>query len=169
MELLPGYADVIFNRSVDGLSLLVAASGLGAFAGSFLLAMRGKTKGLTNLLIFGIAFAALSLIAFASSSNFLFAQVCLFLGAMTLVGASVCGHSLIQNSVDPAFRGRVISLTMSLSVGGMAVGALVLGSLADIVGLQMPIIAAAVIVLVILALIAKSIRSHASDLEEAWP
>ncbi|MBT7268152.1 MAG: MFS transporter, partial [Rhodospirillaceae bacterium] len=167
MELLPGYADVIFNRSVDGLSLLVAASGLGAFVGSFLLAMRGQTKGLTNILLYGLGFSCISLMAFASSSNFLIGQICLFFGALTLVGASVCSHSLIQHSVEPALRGRVISLTMSLSVGGMATGSLGQGLLAEIVGLQWPVIAAALILILILLLLAKTIRSNAEKLEGA--
>jgi MFS family permease len=167
MELLPGYADVVFNRSVDGLSLLVAASGLGAFTGSFLLALRGKTGGLTNLLLFGIGFASVALIAFATTNNFLMAQLCLFLGAMTLVGASVCSHSLIQHTAEPALRGRVVSLTMSLSVGGMATGALIIGALAESTGLRTPIIGAAIIVLIILGLLTKTIRSQAEKLEGA--
>ena len=167
MELLPGYADVIFNRSVDGLSLLIAASGLGAFTGSFLLAMRGKTKGLTNLFLIGVGLASISLIAFASTSDFLIGQICLFFGAMTLVGGAVCSHSLIQHTVDPAFRGRVISLTMSMGVGSMATGSLALGLLAELIGLRWPIIGGAVVVLCVLVFMVKPIRAQAANLESA--
>jgi len=165
MELLPGFADVIFDRSVDGLSLLVAASGLGAFSGSFLLAMRGKTQGLINILLSGLSIAAISLILFATTSNFLFGQICLFFGAMTLVGASVCGQSLIQHAVEPHLRGRVVSLVMSTGVGGMAVGSLSLGMLGEVIGLRWPIIGGALIVLVILVFMVKPMRAQAARLE----
>jgi MFS family permease len=165
MDLLPGYADVIFNRSVDGLSLLIAASGLGAFTGSFLLAMRGKTQGLTKILLLGLGIASFSLILFATTSNFLFGQICLFFGAMTLVGASVCSNSLIQHAVEPHLRGRVISLVMSMGVGGMAVGSLSLGMLGEFIGLRWPIIGGALVVLVILIFVVKPMRAWAAQLE----
>ncbi len=167
MELLPGFADVIFDRSVDGLSLLVAASGLGAFSGSFLLAMRGKTQGLTNILLSGLGIASISLILFATTSNFIFGQICLYFGAMTLVGAAVCSHSLIQHNVEPHLRGRVISLVMSLGVGGMAVGSLSVGMLGEIVGLRWPVIAGALVVLGILVFVIRPMRARAAQIEAA--
>ena len=167
MELLPGYADVIFNRSVDGLSLLIAASGLGAFSGSFLLALRGKTQGLTNILLIGLGVSSISLILFATTSHFLIGQICLFFGALTLVGAAVCGQSLIQHKVEPHLRGRVISLIMSLVVGGMAVGSLSLGMLGEIIGLRWPIIGGAIVALGILVFAVKPMRAQAAQLEAA--
>jgi predicted MFS family arabinose efflux permease len=167
MELLPGYADVIFDRSVDGLSLLIAASGLGAFSGSFLLALRGKTQGLTNILLIGLGVSSISLILFATTSHFLIGQICLFFGALTLVGAAVCGQSLIQHKVEPHLRGRVISLIMSLVVGGMAVGSLSLGMLGEIIGLRWPIIGGAIVALGILVFAVKPMRAQAAQLEAA--
>jgi hypothetical protein len=44
VELLPAFADVVFERGAEGFSMLVAANGLGALAGGLWLAQRGSRR-----------------------------------------------------------------------------------------------------------------------------
>ena len=59
---------------------------------------------------------------------------------MSIISAGVASQSLIQNTVDPDKRGRVISLSTGLAVGLPAIGSLIMGSLGEKFGVQAPII-----------------------------
>ena len=51
MDLLPGYGLAVFGYGTDGVGTMVAASGVGALCISVFMALRGRTKGLTRVLI----------------------------------------------------------------------------------------------------------------------
>ena len=73
---------------------------------------------------------------------------------MTLLAGHIGAYSLVQNVVDPAMRGRVISINAAVSVGGPALGALLAGWLADLVGLRPALaITSAAALVVVLALL----------------
>src|SRR5690606_14956884 len=73
---------------------------------------------------------------FTAVSNFYVGLACLFLigAAITVIGTSV--QSLMQNAVDGAMRGRVMSFYGVVFRGGPALGALVMGWLADVIGFR---------------------------------
>ena len=73
----------------------------------------------------------LSLIAFAFSRNLAWSIVCLVLagGGTILVVAS--SNTLLQNLVDDGKRGRVMSLFSMAFLGGMPMGSLLTGSMAN--------------------------------------
>jgi predicted MFS family arabinose efflux permease len=63
--------------------------------------------------------------------------------SITLTGTGV--QTLMQNSVDGGIRGRVLSLYGVLHRGAPALGALVMGIMGDIIGLQATLIGGALI------------------------
>ena len=147
MELLAGFADEVFDRGTQGYSLLVSMTGVGAMLGAFWLAQRGEVRGLTSRVAVGILVLSLSLIGFAATDFFGFALVCLVVTGFSVIVVGVGEQTLMQNAVDPAMRGRVMSLYGMVGRGAPALGALAMGSLAEAFGFQAPVIAGALVCL----------------------
>ena len=82
---------------------------------------------------------------FAATHLFWLASLCLFGAGFAMVVTGVSGQTLLQGAVDPAMRGRVMSLYGIIFRGGPALGALVMGLFSADVGLQAPVIGAAVL------------------------
>jgi len=144
MELLPGFADAVFRRGPQGLAWLTAVTGLGAMAGGIWMIRRGG-RGLVPLLILHLLGSAVAIAGFAATHLFWLASLCLFGAGFAMVVTGVSGQTLLQGAVDPAMRGRVMSLYGIIFRGGPALGALVMGLFSADVGLQAPVIGAAVL------------------------
>ncbi|MEX2453129.1 MAG: MFS transporter [Rhodospirillaceae bacterium] len=147
MELLSGFADEVFGRGVKGYSLMLSVTGAGAMLGGFALALRVGLAGLTTRVILGILFVALSLIGFGLTGSFALALVCLFVSGAAVIWVGVGVQTLMQTTVDPAMRGRVMSFYGMIGRGAPAIGALGMGAAAERFGFQAPIVAGAVICL----------------------
>lgn len=135
-EMLPGYVDTVLSSGVEAFAQLTAASGIGAAIAAVWVAGRGRVDGLTRLSLLYLLIAALSTLLFMLWSNFYVGLACLFVlgAAITVIGTGV--QSLMQNAVDGAMRGRVMSLYGVIFRGGPALGALALGGLAELIGLR---------------------------------
>ncbi len=135
-DLLPGFADTVFGRGAEGLATLNAAAGLGALAGALFLLVRGRTEGLTRIMLTGAFAAGSALLLFTLTERFWLAAGFIFLVSLSLLSVQVGSNSLLQTIAKPDMRGRTISMSSSVSVGGPALGALIMGFLADRFGLQ---------------------------------
>ncbi len=142
MELLPGFADAVFGRGAQGLAWLTAVTGLGAMAGGLWMIRRGG-RGLVGLLVLHLLGSAVAIAGFAATHLFWLGLLCLFAAGFAMVVTGVSGQTLLQGAVDPAMRGRVMSLYGVIFRGGPALGALVMGLFSAHVGLQAPVIGAA--------------------------
>jgi len=140
IDLLPGFSADVFDRGTEGIAILAGSFGLGSLLLGIFLAVRGKTSGLARINVVSVLFSTLFLLGFASTNSFLFAVFCVFGVGMSIISAGVASQSLIQNTVDPDKRGRVISLSTGLAVGLPAIGSLIMGSLGEKFGVQAPII-----------------------------
>jgi MFS family permease len=147
MELLSGFADEVFGRGELGYSILVSVSGAGAMLGALWLAQRGQVVGLTARVVTAILVMALSLVCFAATNLFFFAVVCLFVTGFATIIVGVGEQTLMQNAVDPAVRGRVMSLYGMIGRGAPAVGAMTMGGLAEVFGFQAPVLVGALLLL----------------------
>lgn len=149
MELMPGFASQVFGRGADGLAWLMSAAGVGAIFGSLWIARRGRTTGLTRIFAASTVIGAVALLGFAQTGAFAAGVVLIALWGLTTNINSTCSQILVQNSVDPAMRARVMSLVGLTFRAVPAMSAAVVGWLASIYGLALPISAAAVLGLVI--------------------
>ena len=139
IELMSGVSGEIFDAGPTGLSLLVGAIGAGALLASLWMARRGEMVGLTNLVTISILGCGVALLL-AMAIGHLWAAV-LFLmvvGGFMLVG-NVGAQTLVQNAVDSSIRGRVLGLYIVFAHGMPAVGAVIMGWVASVVGLQIAI------------------------------
>ena len=170
LDLLPGFAIQIFaggDRILGGdfLSYLLAASGGGALLTSLMITVRGRTEGLTRVLIFAMVVSAAGLLLFTATANLWVGLLAMALtGGLATIGA-ISAQSLIQNMVDDAFRARVISVQIALVQGAAAIGALTLGAIAELIGLRPAEASAAVLTLLIVGLTAGPLLRRTATIE----
>ena len=134
---MPGFADAVFGRGAEALAALTAVTGLGAMLGGLRMAGRGDTKGLTRVVITNVLLMSASLLAFSATREFWVALPCLFVAGFALVTNGIGGQTLVQSAVDPAMRGRVMSLYGTIFRGGPALGPDLL-TILDSMGLPAP-------------------------------
>jgi len=145
LDLLPGLADDVFNSGVNGFAQLAAAGGTGAVVCAVWLALRGRIDGLTTITLSALIVGPLGIILMCISDMFWLGLIgsCIAGSSITLTGTGV--QTLMQHSVDGAIRGRVLSLYGMLHRGVPALGALLMGVVGDLVGLQTTLIGGALL------------------------
>ena len=145
LELLAGVTDTVYNLGPTGLGNLMAASAVGATIAAIWLAQRGTVVGMTRIVIGALVLGIVSLFAFTATQSFVFGLVCAaFIGAAIVVGGTGT-QTLMQNAVDGAMRGRVMSLYGMVYRGGPALGAFAMGSAAEFIGFQSALACGAII------------------------
>ncbi len=164
-QLLPGFAGQVFERGVEGLAMLTSSMGAGAFIGGAWLAQRGSMVGLTRLVIVAILLLSLALAGFTATDSFWVALLCIALTGCGMVMIGVGEQSLIQNAVDGAMRGRVMSLYGMMTRGGPAFGALIMGALSEFIGLRWSVAGGAALVFMLFLWAWPRRRSMAEALE----
>ncbi len=165
IEMLASFADQVFGMGRGGLALLASASGAGAMCGGLWIAWRGRTEGLARILLAFAVSALVALAAFAASPVLWLSLPALFVTGFSVVVGSTCCSSLIQGTIDPAFRARVMAFDSMMSIGGPAVGALLIGWLGTYFGVQAPLVTAAVLGLAVWLVVAPKVRAEIPSLE----
>jgi MFS family permease len=132
MTMLAVFAQDILDAGGTGLSILTAATGLGALVGALIVA-GALLRHRRRVMMFALIGFGVSLIAF-SFSHWLWASA----AALAVAGLSQqvymsLNNTLIQESVDDAYRGRVLS-TMFLNRGMVPLGSMIAGVGASLVG-----------------------------------
>lgn len=145
IELLPGFADEIFNRGADALAMFTSVMGVGSLVGSLFLARIKGVAGLTRILIFNVLLVSLAVIGFAGTNIYWIALGFVFLVGVGIVMIGVIEQTLLQASVDGAMRGRVLSFYTLIARGSPSLGAVIAGFFAEFYGLQIPVAVGAVL------------------------
>lgn len=167
LDLLPGFADAVFHRGAGGLAELTAAAGLGAFTGAIYLAQRGTRKGLTRLTMTGLLIGGLGILGLCATDIYWLALAAVFLAGVSVALGGTGTQTLMQGVVDGAMRGRVMSLYGVIYRGGPALGALVMGSASDLIGLQAAVAGGGVLALGVWLWIVRRHGATAEVLERA--
>jgi len=134
--LIPVYAKDIFQGTASTFGVIDSVIGLGAFSGAIFLASLKPGRNLRkilaiNTLIFGIGLALFSHTTFYPVA-LIFATISGF-GMMSQITIS---NTLIQTTVDPNMRGRVISFYAMAFFGMQPLGGLLIGSISQLIGTQ---------------------------------
>lgn len=147
-DMLPAFAGAVFQSDAVGLSLLVSGMGVGAFISATMVAFMGKTRGLTNLVLWNCIGLAVGCLGFVATNWIAFGVVCAALVGFTIVYMSTATQALCQVAVTDDMRGRVMGFYSVVHRGTPALGAVLIGALAEVVGLRVTFAVASVIVLV---------------------
>jgi MFS family permease len=137
-ELLPGVSDLLFAQGAEGLALLSSGLGLGAVIGSIWMSQQ-RHADLPRVYRFSALGLLLALGLLVWSPSFWLALPCAVLVGATLMTGGIATQTTLQLEVEPALRGRMLSLYGVIIRGGPAVGALLIGTAADFVGLLWPV------------------------------
>ncbi|HEX9191595.1 MAG TPA: MFS transporter [Candidatus Deferrimicrobiaceae bacterium] len=128
--LVPIFAKEILGRGAEGYGVLMSAAGVGAvlgslFSASFYVANRKGAAITAGSLTFPFL-----LLAFAFCRSYAGAILILVAVGFAFVLQNAPANSLLQQLVPDQLRGRVMALYVSLFLGLMRVGSLLLGGLA---------------------------------------
>jgi len=120
-----------FHLAAKGYAWMVTTYGLGSVAGALVIAATAHIakKGKVALHL-QLAFACL-LVAFAASRSLPLSLVLAFFAGTCIVGVIALYSSLVQLTTSDAMRGRVMSIFMLAFRGGMPLGNLIAGWVAQ--------------------------------------
>jgi MFS family permease len=131
--LLPMFTEDVLKVGSSGLGILMAVSGVGAIFVSFVLAsMPNKNRGL--LMLCSGLILSLALIAFSFNTQWYLSLVLSVFIGLGQTGQTAVGFTLIQYYVDPAYRGRAMSVMM-MGFGLSSLGTVFGGVMADTLGI----------------------------------
>lgn len=150
LELFPAVNGAVYGLDATGLGWMMSVSAVGAILASIWLAQRGTAVGLTRYVIGTLLFGGVSLIGFTATDNYALGLLGVFcIGAAVVVGGTGT-QALMQNSVDGAMRGRVMSLYGMIYRGVPALGALAMGGVAEYIGLRPAIASGGLVCFIVL-------------------
>ncbi len=132
MTLLPAFAKDVYGMDAIGYARLFSVSGAGSVVGALLyagLSGRLSRKGLFTLWA-QLAFAVL-IACFALSRNLFLSAAILFVAGICLMSLFASITSLVQLATSEEMRGRVISIFFLAFRGGMPLGDLLSGAVAE--------------------------------------
>lgn len=135
LEMMPAFADTIYQRGAPGLAILTAALGAGAIASGLVLARHTAWLN-SNVVRLSVASAGALIVFFGTNTDFRMAVALVVTMGFLLSLCGVGSQILIQTLVEEEVRGRVSSLWGMIAFGGTAIGSLVVGSCAATFGLQ---------------------------------
>ena len=121
-----------FGKGPQEYGLLGSIMAIGSLTAALLSARRPKPR-LRILLVALVGFTISSALAAAAPTYPLFALALIPVGLSALT-ALTTANAMVQLSVDPAMRGRVMALYMAIFMGGTPLGAPVIGWIGDVAG-----------------------------------
>ena len=134
-HLMPSIAVHFFGGDARTVGLLLSASGAGALMSALYLSMQTGHRVQYRLVQAAPFVGGLALLAFSvSRSLWTSLPLLAVLGASTLM-TSVSTNTLMQQSVEDSWRGRVIGFYMMLFIGFAPIGNLIAGAMAARFGL----------------------------------
>ena len=160
VELMPGFADVVFGRGAEGLAWLLATFGIGSLASALWIAARGRTEGLLRVFSINLFLGASSLIIFATTSNFWFAIVIVTMFGFSSTAVSICSQTLVQHLVKCQMRARVMGLVGITFRAVPALGALLQGWGSSIFGFGPSVAVAAGLCLIVWLAFANTLKRN---------
>jgi MFS family permease len=131
---LPAFATKVLTGDQDPanrLALLMAAQGVGAIVGALTVGSRGSFAHMGRALLIGQLLLGVLVAAFAASRALPLSLVLIFLTGACSMAVFSMSFSIVQHTVPDELRGRVVSIYMVALRGGMPLGSLVAGALAD--------------------------------------
>lgn len=135
LEMMPVFADAVFEGGATALAILTSAIGLGAITAGIALSRGTAWLGINVIRICLIAAGGL-IIALGAVSDFRLAVAIVVALGITLTFCGVGSQILIQSRVDDEVRGRVSSFWGVIAFGGTSLGSLLVGAAANTWGLS---------------------------------
>jgi MFS family permease len=147
--LIPVYAKDIFHGTASTFGVIDSAIGLGAFSGAIFLASLKPGKDLRKILAVNTFVFGAGLVLFSHTTYYPLAILFVVIGAFGMMSQITISNTLIQTTVTPEMRGRVISLYAMAFFGMQPLGGLIIGSISQHIGVENTVLAEGVIAILI--------------------
>lgn len=134
VTLLPVYAKEIFSGSASTFGYLNSFVGIGALAGALFLASLKPGSNLKKILFINTLLFGLGLMLFSHSTSVFMAMPFMILAGFGMMSQTTISNTLIQTTVAPAMRGRVISYYAMAFFGMQPIGGLLIGTISTKIG-----------------------------------
>ena len=135
-SLIPVYARDIFHGTASTFGIIDSAIGLGAFTGAIFLASLKPGSNLHRVLTINTFVFGAGLALFSHTMNYPLALMFITIGAFGMMSQVTITNTLVQTSVDPSMRGRVISIYAMAFFGMQPIGGLIVGIISQHVGVK---------------------------------
>lgn len=132
--LIPYYAKDVFNGTASTFGVIDSFIGLGAFFGAIFLASQKTGANLKRILFISTLIFGVGLILFSHQHNYPFALVFVAVAGFGMMMQMAVSNTLIQTTVVPEMRGRVISYYAMAFFGMQPLGGLLVGAISKWIG-----------------------------------
>jgi predicted MFS family arabinose efflux permease len=156
-------ATQVFGKGAGEFGILGSAMAVGSLAGALLSARRVRIR-LRLLVVAALGFGAAEILAGVMPSYLSFAIMCPVIGLCTLTMLN-SANATMQLESEPALRGRVMALYMTIVMGGTPIGSPIIGWVGEQYGARWTLLGGGMLtilgVLLAVALFARPARAHA--------
>lgn len=130
---VPLLAIDVWQVGRSGVGWMLALTGVGAVAGSLVMATRDQIRRRRTVMSGALAVFSLALVVLANSGTLVLAAAALVVAGSMSVTYLALNNALLLEQTPPELHGRVMSL-MTLDRGLIPIGAIIAGALAEAVG-----------------------------------
>jgi MFS family permease len=132
--LIPYYAKDVFKGTASTFGIIDSFIGLGAFSGAIFLASQKTGADLRKILFINTLVFGTGLILFSHEGNYPLALVFATVAGFGMMSQITVSNTIIQTTVAPGMRGRVISFYAMAFFGMQPLGGLLVGSISKWIG-----------------------------------
>ncbi len=158
-ELLPAISGDVLNAGAHGLAVLTGAGGGGAVLAGVAVARFDMSLDRRMVaLVAVVALCCVATLATGLADTLIAAALGCMVAGFSASYAGISSQSILQVSLDDAYRGRVMSLWTTVSFGAPATGALLMGALGEAMGTGAAVVGVATAGLLITLLLAPRYR-----------
>ena len=125
-------ATKVFDKGPGEYGLLGSIMAVGSLTAALLSARRARPR--LRVLLVALAGFTVSTALLATAPNYVLFALFLVPTGLSALTALTTANAMVQVSVDPVMRGRVMALYMAIFMGGTPVGAPVIGWIGDVWG-----------------------------------
>jgi MFS family permease len=150
--LIPVYAKDVFKGTASTFGIIDSMIGLGAFGGAMFLASLKPSSNLRKILAINTLVFGVGLVLFSHMHYYYLALICVMLAGFGMMSQITITNTLVQTTVDPHMRGRMISFYAMAFFGMQPLGGLIVGSVSQLIGVSNTVLAQGCIALLIGAL-----------------
>jgi predicted MFS family arabinose efflux permease len=134
MTLLPAWSTDVLNGDAKTYGLLLSGRGVGALIGALMIAAMGRYNNRGKLWTTGNLLMPVVMIGFALARWIPLSMAMIIITGWAFMVQVNTANAMVQMQVEDQLRGRVMSIYTLVFFGGMPIGALLAGSLANRVG-----------------------------------
>jgi len=134
-HLMPSLAVEFYGGSSATVGLLMTAAGIGAFTSATIMSFQRGHRLQFMFARFAPLLLGLAVIGLAFSHALALSMACLVVIGASILATSASTNTLLQQSVDDAWRARIIGFYLMAFLGSSPIGHLLAGTTASYIGL----------------------------------